>query len=228
MDGSNSEEGPKIVWTFPLMRRFQSNAGILNIGQRVQQAKSDDEPIVDGQRIRDQGSKIKDRVSSIGDDNDETEDLEEELDELEDNRESLFSSDDTSDSDSQHSINIHSDVFEPTRVNISEGDTVVWTNQDDETHKIMSISGEELSSGDIEAGETFEHTFDSKSATVYIDSIKGGDVMSGAVIVGDSDLERDLPSSTDVERVPLNNGDTETPTLSDAGEQKQEMVETRR
>jgi hypothetical protein len=52
--------------------------------------------------------------------------------------------------------------------------------------------------------------------------------MSGAVIVGDSDLERDLPSSTDVERVPLNNGDTETPTLSDAGEQKQEMVETRR
>jgi len=228
MDGSNSEEGPKIVWTFPLMRRFQSNAGILNIGQRVQQAKSDDEPIVDGQRIKNQGSKIKNRVSSIGDDSDTTDDLEDELGKLQDNRESLFSSDEDESADSEHTINIHSNVFEPTRVSISEGDTVVWTNQDDETHKIMSISGEELNSGDIEPGESFEHTFTTESPTVYIDSIKGGNVMSGAVIVGDSDLERDLPSNTDVDRVPLNDGDTDTPTLSDAGEQKQEMMESRR
>lgn len=58
---------------------------------------------------------------------------------------------------------------------VSPGDTVIWTNEDDEAHTITSVDsiGDPLDSGEIAPGATFEHTF--SAAGVWDLVVDGGD-----------------------------------------------------
>jgi plastocyanin len=71
-------------------------------------------------------------------------------------------------------------AFSPSVIEISSGTTVTWTNEDTIIHTVTDIDGS-FDSYFIQAGETWEHTFDSKDTYYYFCSIHPW--MKGAVIV---------------------------------------------
>lgn len=186
--------GPRLVWTFPLVRRIQQGNRFLDIGGNI------------GERLEENqiGTRIRDTVSESSQEEDFSEEhqdnaikqIQEELDGVQEQSESAFGQVNTTQSDSTTEVTIEDGVFVPTRVNIEPGDTVRWVNQHDRVHKISSVEGEQFTSSQIEPGEEFEHTFDNEGTTVYIDTIVGGSNMSGAVIVGDAESPEELPSES--------------------------------
>ncbi len=88
-------------------------------------------------------------------------------------------------------INIGDDFFFPTKVTISRGQTVVWTNNGGEQHTINAnpgtekckpISGEAFDSPAVNPGETFERTFNNPGTFAYHCEIHGCP-MKGTIIV---------------------------------------------
>ena len=79
------------------------------------------------------------------------------------------------------SIDISNFAFNPQTLTINKGDTVTWTNQDSATHTVTSDAGNELSSGNIENGHSYSHTFNSLGTFSYHCSIHTG--MKGKIIV---------------------------------------------
>jgi plastocyanin len=232
MADTETEEGPKVVWTFPLARQFQSDRGILQLGTRLGNVISSGGMVGGSGPVRE---RVQERRNSdnntSGDDSSSTEDstssIEEDIQELSENRETVFDSESASIAgDGKAMVDVEDGVFIPTKVNIQPGETVVWENADDEVHRVVGAEGEEFDSGQLEPGETYEHTFDEEKATIYIDSMSGGGSMSGAVIVGDAELEEPLPSSGGEDPVPFEE-DTETDsglrTMSEAADEKEEM-----
>jgi len=119
-------------------------------------------------------------------------------------------------------------VFVPTRTNIPQGGKVTWENQDNKSHQITSIQGEDFSSGTIEPGEEYSYRFTEEQSNVYVDLTEGRDNMSGAVIVGDVQPPDTLPSETDAGREVFSqaSGDddfAETRSMSSAVKQKEDM-----
>lgn len=238
MPDSEQEIGPKLVWTFPLVTRFQSGEGILGSGSVV------------GTMMK--NNRVGDRLKAINEQREQSEDTEEtedefgqeEIESIEDDitdvsesGESIFStsSEDESEDvefeqaevDGEATVDIEDDVFVPQRTKVDVGTTVVWQNNDDEVHRVVSVEGEEFDSGQLEPGESFSHTFDTEGTTVYIGSIKGGDEMSGAIIVGDAQLSRELPSEKQQpKRVPFEEKESQsTRTMSEAADDKEQMLD---
>jgi len=60
---------------------------------------------------------------------------------------------------SGNSVLIKDFIFSPSELTINVGDNVIWTNQDSAPHKILSDSGNELSSDTLAKGQTYSHTF---------------------------------------------------------------------
>jgi plastocyanin len=60
----------------------------------------------------------------------------------------------------------HSKSFSPNPIGVKVGDTVTWTNDHREGHTVTSTSSE-FSSGDIQPGQTFRHTFDKTGSFDY-------------------------------------------------------------
>jgi len=58
-----------------------------------------------------------------------------------------------------NTVAIQNFAFAPGTVTVKAGTTVTWTNQDQEPHTVTSVSGDELKSPALNAGETFKHTF---------------------------------------------------------------------
>ena len=68
------------------------------------------------------------------------------------------SEDSTTSTDSK-TVEIKGFAFSPSEIIIKAGDTLTWTNEDSAPHTVTSNSGNELNSGEILSGETFEHAF---------------------------------------------------------------------
>jgi plastocyanin len=58
------------------------------------------------------------------------------------------------------------DVFSPDSIQIVEGSTVVWRNNDDDVHPVTASEGS-FDSGDLDPGETFTRTFSSTGTFAY-------------------------------------------------------------
>jgi plastocyanin len=71
-------------------------------------------------------------------------------------------------------------AFSPSVIKIPSGTTVTWSNEDQIIHTVTDLGGS-FDSGLIQAGETWEYTFDSKDNYYYFCSIHPW--MRGAVIV---------------------------------------------
>ena len=61
-------------------------------------------------------------------------------------------------------------AFSTSAIKVSSGTTVTWTNNDAIIHTVTDLGGK-FDSGFIQAGETWEHTFDSKGTNYYFCSI---------------------------------------------------------
>ncbi len=76
------------------------------------------------------------------------------------------------------SVEIKDSSYNPSRVAISPGDTVIWTNQDSTDH---TVTGSWDDSGPIDPGKTYSHKFDSPGTFDYRCTFHNG--MSGTVVV---------------------------------------------
>jgi len=81
-----------------------------------------------------------------------------------------------------NSVNIQNLAFSPSSITVSAGTTVTWTNNDSVTHTVTSTGGPvSFSSGEIPAGQTWQHTFDNAGTYTYMCSIHT--YMTGTVVV---------------------------------------------
>ncbi|MDH3190820.1 MAG: hypothetical protein OEM39_09335, partial [Acidimicrobiia bacterium] len=78
-------------------------------------------------------------------------------------------------------------TLEPATVTIAPGTTVTWNNEDDERHRMRSVSGPaEFDSGDIEPGESFSMPFTAEGTYSYLDDRNDEDSSYfGTIIVSD-------------------------------------------
>jgi len=79
-------------------------------------------------------------------------------------------------------VNIEFEAFSPTPLDVLPGETVEWDNISSRAHTVTA-DGESFDSGDIEAGERFERTFDAVGAYDYHCRIHPG-------MVGELDVRR--------------------------------------
>jgi plastocyanin len=159
--------------------------------------------------------------------------IEKQLDDIEGRTEDIFgdasSSDDTEldygQSGSGAEVIIDGGVAVPSVVDIQEGESVTWENQDDTTRRIRSVEGQDFDTGQLEEGESYEEEFESEGVTVYVDTIAGGSELSGAVVVGDAERPDSLPSEIDEQPVPFSNGSMpgSPDTMSDVAEEIEQM-----
>jgi plastocyanin len=70
--------------------------------------------------------------------------------------------------------------FEPAVIEVEQGATVIWTNDDSFTHTIRFDDEDETA--ELEPGDTFEHTFDEAGAFHYVCTLHPQD-MEGEVRV---------------------------------------------
>jgi len=211
--------GPRLVWTFPLATRVQQRTRVFNLG-----------------------SNILSMVGSMGQSNNESEpnpeedpgddgvsNIEKQLGDIEEQTEDIFGDVTSSDgvesdygqSGSGAEVIIDGGVAVPPVVNIQEGESVVWENQDDTTRRIRSVEGQDFDTGQLEQGESHEEEFKSEGVTIYVDTIAGGSELSGAVVVGDAERPDSLPSEIDEQPVPFSNGSVSgsPDTMSDVAEE---------
>lgn len=71
-------------------------------------------------------------------------------------------------------------TFTPDPIEISQGDTVTWTNNDDFAHTVTA-DDDSFDSGNIDGGATFEQTFDETGDFTYHCAIHNQ--MTGSVTV---------------------------------------------
>jgi plastocyanin len=77
-------------------------------------------------------------------------------------------------------IDIKGFAFNPDKVTIKAGTTVIWTNQDSNTHTVTGADGN-WGSEYLAQGETFEFTFDKPGTYAYRCNIHR--VMVGEIVV---------------------------------------------
>ena len=63
-------------------------------------------------------------------------------------------------------VNIQFDAFAPSELDVLPGETVEWTNISERSHTVTA-DDETFDSGDIEAGDRFERTFDAVGSYDY-------------------------------------------------------------
>jgi len=227
---SEGDSGPRFVWTFPLIRRFHTKNSVIDFGQSASTVSNTVDSVRESSPVRD---KVSDTLTSEEDTTDESVDeLMSEVEDVQEDSESVFGGSYGQEGDSilgpDNVVEMGSDVFIPIRVEVDEGEEVTWVNNDNVAHRVVSTSGEEISSDQIEPEEEFTHTFDDEGVTKYIDSMVGGDEMCGAVIVGDTEVDGPLRCEEDVDRELFDESEDEPEddslrTMSAAVEDKEDM-----
>jgi len=198
MSAENGDDGPKVVWTFPLIRMLTSRNrlisrqdGEVQLGKNIKNARS---------KVRDRVSERRESLTSSSDDDEEEDKLDEianQIDDINSNRRFSFTQNEEVDADV--TVDIEEGVFVPVRTKIEPGETVAWINNDDSPHRVLSISGLDFGSGRLEPGEAYTHTFDDEEVVIYIDPITGRQQMCGAIIVGDVEEDFDLPCEQEID-----------------------------
>ena len=72
--------------------------------------------------------------------------------------------------DKEQKVEIDDLKYTPAKLTIKKGDTVVWTNNDDRDHTVVSKAKENdvgFESGKIAAGDKFKYTFDKPGKYKY-------------------------------------------------------------
>jgi plastocyanin len=77
-------------------------------------------------------------------------------------------------------IHVENFKFEPARLEIAAGDTVTWSNRDDEIHAVVAEDGS-FHSGGIDGDNTFAHTFEKPGTYAYRCALHPQ--MSGTIVV---------------------------------------------
>jgi plastocyanin len=81
----------------------------------------------------------------------------------------------------KHPVTVKNFAYTPKDIEVTAGDTVVWTSEDSVAHTVTADAGE-FDSGDIAKGDPpFEHTFKSAGEVKYHCDHHGG--MKGKVTV---------------------------------------------
>jgi amicyanin len=81
------------------------------------------------------------------------------------------------------SVSIKNMSFSPGSVSIKVGDTVTWTNRDDQDHTVAARDGS-FSSGNMKSGESFSYKFTKAGTFSYGCSLHPR--MKGSVVVADA------------------------------------------
>ena len=77
-------------------------------------------------------------------------------------------------------VSIQNGGYSPASVSIHIGDTITWTNADDQDHTVVAQDGS-FNSGNIGSGRSFSHTFTTAGTIAYY--CKYHPRMKGAVVV---------------------------------------------
>lgn len=115
------------------------------------------------------------------------------------------STDSSTTAESQATVSIPGLSFDPLRLSVEPGTTVVWANESSSSHDVVSAQFHDKSADWEYESETFSnggqvsYTFESEGVYEYLCSIHGEDSMSGAILVGDVTLDADLPSEGDAD-----------------------------
>lgn len=186
----STHQGPKLVWTFPLLTRFQSSNGVLGGGMG---------PI--RRRINQNTSNTSSTDSSDTESSDETDEdddafsgIENSISDLEQSSEEVF--DTTKDT---VTVRITEDGFEPEEASIDVGDEVEWVNETDKSVKITSVGEGNLRTGIIDPDESRSDTIYSTKTVKYKDTT-GNIPREGAILVGETSTRPDInpvPLSSD-------------------------------
>jgi plastocyanin len=78
------------------------------------------------------------------------------------------------------SVSIQNGGYSPASVSIHVGDTITWTNADDQDHTVIAQDGS-FNSGNIGSGRSFSHTFTTAGTIAYY--CKYHPRMKGVVVV---------------------------------------------
>lgn len=202
MSEEEDKGGPRVVWTFPLLRRIQGGPKIIGSADKLSEIGSLFDGVMGSGGVVGGNVNIQEdieRLRSIdggekeSDDGDfsNTSSIQEQITEIREKSQFTFSQDEEPD---LTTIDIEDGVFIPGKLQVDEGETVVWVNNDDETYEIQSIEGDEINSGELEPEETYENTFEQEGIYLYADVDEGPEEMSGAVLVGDVSDAIELPS----------------------------------
>ena len=73
--------------------------------------------------------------------------------------------------------------YDPAKLTVKTGETVLWTNSDDNDHTVISDEDGLFESGNLGRGETFKHTFEKAGKFPY--HCKYHPRMKGVVVVSD-------------------------------------------
>lgn len=181
MGDNNESSGPVVQfkWTFPLFRVLSKKSK--DIKSKVANVSSEDGAMPD--TIQEAVGEEADNEPEV---NDNLENLKSRLDSVSGGL-----------SVSQESVRFEGDVFVPTELQVDEGDEVEFTNNSDSSVEIEFDNGSGLT---VEAGGSGIKEFSESGA--YDFSLSGVDIQDtcGAVVVGDTDEEPDLPCRRDVDR----------------------------
>lgn len=196
------DEGPLLVWNFPLIRTVQNRDGIFGMGLGS---------LIDGQSSDRGNSTRNDELESqtdsttVDDEDSVLDDIEESIDVLDDNSEMLYGS-----SSDDVTITITEDGFEPEETEIGIGDTVTWVNQGNTTARISSVD-DDFTSPILDPGDTYEEEFYSPGENKFKDPTSGNSER-GVINVGtDLNPSDDNPvtfNSEDGEENDESSGDT--------------------
>jgi plastocyanin len=83
----------------------------------------------------------------------------------------------------KNAVTIKDLKFNPAKLTIKPGETVVWTNKDDKDHTVVSDEKDAFKSDNLSSGDTFKHTFDKKGKFGY--SCSYHPRMKGVITVAD-------------------------------------------
>jgi plastocyanin len=85
--------------------------------------------------------------------------------------------------DSAKRVTIKDLKFAPAKLTIKTGETVVWTNKDDNDHNVTADDGSFKTDDNLRPGDSFKHTFDKKGKFPYSCTLHPR--MKGIVLVSD-------------------------------------------
>lgn len=93
-------------------------------------------------------------------------------------------------------------TFEPPRISVDVGTTVMWDNTDMVAHTVTNAQFHDVAESwsfdeQVSPRGSVRRTFDSAGVYEYYCTIHGEDQMCGAVLVGDVSLEASLPCEDD-------------------------------
>lgn len=87
----------------------------------------------------------------------------------------------------QVSVTIENFEFDPADINVSKGDTVIWTNNDNASHTVTELNAT-FDSGTLEMGNTFNYTFNEVGTFDYKCTFHPAN-MTGKVVVAEGSEE---------------------------------------